>query len=352
MSEKKCNTNRKNKHLNFTERELIEKWLKEKVNKTEIAKRLGRDRVTIYREIKRGTTIQVKGTKTIEVYLADTGQAVYEKNRQNSYPKKKARFSNRFFYMIEKAKFHGKFTGKEREYNIKTFVLQYKKENPREKVPTFKTVYRYIREGELKIRPHDLPLMYRLGPRKNQGSKPKGSNKKKLGRSISERPDDVLERKDFGHWEADLVKGKRTKGEPAIITLVERKTRYAITRKIKDYKSETVRASIEKVIKDHSLLFQSITFDNGAEFSKVHQLETDSLDIYFAHAYSSWERGSNENFNGLLREFVEKGKSIHHFSKEYIQYATRTINQRKRAILNCLSAKEHFKEESFELKVS
>lgn len=156
-------------------------------------------------------TIQRKGPyeKEIRCYFADTGQAIYEKNRQNSCPKKKVAFSQDFFQAIEQANKERKFTGKGREYNIKTFIMVYQKEHPKEHIPTFKTVYRYIREGVLTITPHDLPVMYRLAPRRNKHSRPKGQNKKKLGKSISERPESVLERKEFGHWEADLVKGKR-----------------------------------------------------------------------------------------------------------------------------------------------
>lgn len=357
MSQEKNTINQKkkqNSHLDFTERELIEKWIGEKVTKTEIAKRLGRDRSTIQRELKRGTTIQRKGPydKKVEMYFADTGQAVYEKNRQNSCPKKKVTFSNNFFEAIELANDERKFTGKNREFNIKTFIMVYKKEKPEEHIPTFKTVYRYIHSGVLSIKPHDLPVMYRLAPRKNKHSRPKGQNKKKLGTSISKRPEDILKRKEFGHREADLVKGKRKKSQPAVLTLVERKTRYALTMKIKDYKSQTVFNAFEKILNEHSTVFRTITFDNGSEFSKASELETEQLDIYFAHAYASWERGSNEHFNGMLREYIPKGKSLHNYSKNYIQESTKKINERKRAILDGESAKTIFEKEIDRLKVS
>lgn len=349
MSQEKNNTKTRKKqyeHLCFKERELIEQWEKEGITQSEIARRLNRDRSTIYRERKRGTTTQLKGNKKkVRLYLADTGQANYEKNRKNSCPKKKERFSKRFFYKIEKAKSKGKFNGKNRTYNIKTFVSLYKKNHPKENVPTFKSVYRYIRDGELTIKPHDLPLMYQLGPRKNKHSDPKGSNKKGLGRSISKRPKAVLKRTTFGHWEADLVKGKRTKGEPAILTLVERKTKYALTTKLADSKSQTVLQTIKDIVKRKHKLFHSITFDNGSEFSQLSSLDSENLSIYFAHAYAAWERGSNENFNKLLREFVKKGTSLHEFSSDYIQEATNKINQRVRAILDCVTAQKAMEKE-------
>nr|WP_244359517.1 IS30 family transposase [Dolosigranulum pigrum] len=125
----------------------------------------------------------------------------------------------------------------------------------------------------------DLPLMTRLKPRKNKHSKPKGQNKRKLGRSISERPESVLNRKEFGHWEADLVKGKKMKNQPAIIMLVERQTRFAFTMKINNFKSDTVLMAFQNMLHKKEQLFKSITFDNGSEFSRVHELETKQLQI-------------------------------------------------------------------------
>lgn len=122
--------------------------------------------------------------------------------------------------------------------------------------------------------------MTRLKPRKNKHSKPKGQNKRKLGRSISERPESVLNRKEFGHWEADLVKGKKMKNQPAIIMLVERQTRFAFTMKINNFKSDTVLMAFQNMLHKKEQLFKSITFDNGSEFSRVHELETKQLQIY------------------------------------------------------------------------
>lgn len=228
-------------------------------------------------------------------------------------------FSGRFWHKLKKS-FHQKpFKGKNRIYNIKTFVMSYKKNNPKEKVPCFKTVYRYSRQGGFFITPHDLPVMYRLTLRKNKHSRPKGQNKRKLCKSISEHPSDILKWEEFGHWEANLVKRKKTKEEPAVLTLLERKNRKALAIKIPDYHSQTVLNTLETVVEDQPEQFKTITFDNGWEFSKVAELENGNLDIYFCHAYLSWERGSNENFNKLWRGFNPKGISLHKFSSEYIQ---------------------------------
>lgn len=344
MSQNHCTTSSPHtfSHLVQKERELIEQWLNEGVTKSHIAERLHRDRSTIYREIKRGTVTQIRAVngyeQDVQVYYSDSGQRIYEKNRTKSRPKRLHAFSSAFFQALKKAYTQWVFTGKQRTHNIKTFIEHYKRHHPGESVPTFKTVYRYIREGLLPIKPHDLPLMYRLAPRKNKQSKPKGTNKKVLGTSISERPEEVLTRQECEHWEADLVKGKKTKGEPAFITLVERKTRYAITQKIPDYKSETVKEAFEALLSQHGDLIQSITFDNGSEFSSMSELKTQ---VYFCHAYAAWERGTNENFNQLLREFVPKGISLHNYSASYLAQATYAINQRCRAVIGYRSAADY-----------
>lgn len=334
-------------HLNFTERKLIEKWLREGSSVVNISERLGRHRSTIYREIKRGTVKQIKDingiSKYVEIYYADSGQANYKNNRERSKSKGIDKFSNNFFNSLIEAKENKELTGKNRIYNIKSFIHCYKRDNPSEtNIPTFKTVYRYIREGLINIKPHDLPVMYRLRPRRNKKSKPKGQNKKILGTSISQRDPDVLKRKTFGHWEADLVEGKKGKEEPVVLSLVERKARYGITRKLRDKKANTIYEALKEVIKSNKEIFSTITFDNGSEFARVNELEDENTQIYFAHAYSSWERGINENFNKLLRDFIPKGQSIKNYTTDYVIDSANRINKRVREVIRYKSAEEKF----------
>ena len=165
-------------HLNFTERSLIEKWLAEGTSVAEIAERLGRHRSTIYREIKRGTVKQIKDihgiSKYVKIYYADSGQMKYEKNREKSKSKGPEKFSKKFFKALTKAKQNKQLGGKNRIYNIKSFIHCYERDNPLDiNIPSFKTVYRYIKKGLIDIKPHDLPVMYRLAPRENKHSHPK-----------------------------------------------------------------------------------------------------------------------------------------------------------------------------------
>lgn len=340
---------RKHKHLTQTEREQIARWLGEKKSKSEIARLLNRDRSTIYREIKRGTATQIKHIngyeKEIEVYYADTAQARYDMNRKRSKSKGLQAFSENFWNALKDANEKKLFSGKNRKYNIKTFIVVYQRRYPLEKVPTYKTVYNYIHSGEFFIKPIDLPVMVRLKPRKNRNSKPRGSNKRVLGQSISKRSESVLKRESIGHWEADLVQGKKGKDEPVVLTLVERLSRYGISIKLSNAKSKTVQRGLLTTIKKAPELFDSITFDNGTEFAQAAMLEQEEdldVKIYFCHAYSAWERGSNENFNKLLREFIPKGESLHQFTDDEVIEAAQKINKRIRAVNDYQSAEEVF----------
>ena len=343
-------TTKKYTHLNKTEREQIERWyVKDGKSQAEIAALLGRNRSTISREIKRGTVKQVKLVggyyREVESYYAETGQTIYQNNRQRSKSKGLQAFSEDFWKALKEAHKKSLFTGKHRKYNIKTFVEVYRRNHPLEKVPTFKTVYNYIHRGNFFIKPIDLPIMIRLKPRKNKNSRPKGINKRKLGRSISERPEAVLNRESIGHWEADLVEGKKGKNEPVVLTLVDRLSRFGLSRKLMNAKSDTVQESLLAITKAAPEIFKSITFDNGSEFSQAASLEREEdldVKIYFCHAYSAWERGTNENFNKLLRDFIPKGISINKFTDEEVIQAAQGINQRVREVIDYRSAEAVF----------
>jgi IS30 family transposase len=115
-----------------------------------------------------------------------------------------------------------------------------------------------------------------------------------------------------------------------LLTLVERKTRRAFVFKLKDKCAETVNAALESFLKGR-LWVKSITFDNGSEFALCHTLP---VPVYFAHPYSSWERGSNENFNGMLRRFIKKGRAVSGFSQETIDKTVFWINNLPRKKLD------------------
>ncbi|AXY26238.1 hypothetical protein CL176_09645 [Suicoccus acidiformans] len=200
-----------------------------------------------------------------------------------------------------------------RVHSVDSYVHSYRREHPDEKAPCTKTLYTYIDLNLLEVRNIDLPRKVTMRKRKYKPSEPRGSNKKKLGTSINQRDPDVLSRQEFGHWELDLILGGKTKDEPVIITLLERKTREYLTCKVWSKSADVITKYVWKILKPYveKGAVKTLTTDNGAECSNLSSLEDQGqLKVYFAHAYASWEKGSNERHNGLLREFIPKGRSL------------------------------------------
>jgi IS30 family transposase len=151
-------------------------------------------------------------------------------------------------------------------------------------------------------------------------------------RSIDERPAIVDTRERFGDWEVDTVLGKP--GTGALVTLAERKSRLYLVRKVGTKRAAEVRDAIIDMLKPYATHVHTITADNGSEFVE-HRDIAKALDaaVYFAHPYSSWERGLNENFNGLLRQYIPKGTDLRTITEEHVRQAEKQLNLRPRKCL-------------------
>lgn len=149
---------------------------------------------------------------------------------------------------------------------------------------------------------------------------------------IDERPAEVEKRQRLGDWEADTIisQGK----QQAIVTLTERKSRLTLMKKVKDRTAKTVTQAIIDLLKPFTDQTLTITCDNGKEFTG-HRAVAKALraDVYFAHPQSAWERGSNENANGLIRQYFPKGTNFSHLTDEEITRAEMRINHRPRKCL-------------------
>jgi IS30 family transposase len=150
--------------------------------------------------------------------------------------------------------------------------------------------------------------------------------------SIDERPEVVNERSRIGDWEADTVIGKQ--GGDVLVTLVERKTRWSMIGKAPNRTAQEVRAVIVRRLLPLASHVQTLTYDNGKEFAFHQDIDKElQSNGYFAHPYHSWERGLNENTNGLIRQFFPKGKDLSEVTDEEIQRVMDKLNNRPRKCL-------------------
>jgi len=159
--------------------------------------------------------------------------------------------------------------------------------------------------------------------------------------SISERPASAEDRAVPGHWEGDLLCGTQSS---QIATLVERQTRYVMLVKIPSKEAKTVvKALVRNARRLPQELYKSLTWDRGTEMSghKRFTLATD-IQVYFCDPHSPWQRGSNENTNGLLRQYFPKGTDISNYSQAQLNAVARKLNNRPRKTLNYETPAERF----------
>lgn len=159
---------------------------------------------------------------------------------------------------------------------------------------------------------------------------------------IAERPEEVETRRVPGHWEGDLIIGKGQKS--AVGTLVERSSRYVILTQVDNRKAAVVRQGFTNQLKTiPPLLRRSITYDRGREMAEHKQLEADlELTVFFADPYAPWQRGTNENTNGLVRQYLPKGTDLSPYTQEDLNSIAQRLNDRPRKTLDFMTPNEVF----------
>lgn len=346
MKPKDCNTKIK-KYVHLTERDRyqIEGLLKGKKSVEEIAAILGRDRSTIYREIKRGAIFRVQNDfcEGYE-YRANSAQADYEGKGQNKERSLKIGKDKELEEYIRDKMLKDKFSPDAIIGEIKAKGLKFKG------LICTKTLYNYIDAGYL-AGISNKNLWQKRYKKKRKYKTVSRVNMKNIDcRSIEDRPAKVNDRLEYGHWEGDTVKGPQG-STISLFVLTERKSKDEIILKIEQATQEAIQEAIDGLEKKHGanfkIKFKSITFDNGVEFLGWRFLEISILNpdqrrtmIYFAHSYSSWERGTNENQNRMIRRFVPKGTNIADLSDEDIQKIEDWMNNYPRRILGYKTAKQ------------
>lgn len=340
------NNDRKGKHLNGEERIQIETLHREGYTGKEIGERMGRPERTIKRELERGWVTHRTGQYSAEErYSADRGQAVYEsamRSRTLAHEPDARLLAYLFEHIAGKRHSPGVVAALMRAQRLEYAVCE-------------KTIYNLIDARKVPGVTHESLWEKR---KRKKGRKPLCRQRKRAvdpGHGIGDRPQEAEERKEAGHWEIDLVVGGKGKGTAVLLTLTERKTRKQIIRKLKDKTQKAVVRAINGIERQMGTeafctIFKSITADNGSEFLDHEALERavsggPRTHIYYAHPYSSWERGSNENANRIIRRFIPKGCDISKFTRKQIQAIEDWINNYPRKILDFETAEERFIQE-------
>ena len=307
------------KHLSITEREMLMFYRAQGMSGYQIAKLLGRNKSTISRELKRNATD----------YSPSKAQACYQRRRKKSCPHKKLA-QPELFNLV-------KILFLDNRWSPEQIAQRLKLENYPIRV-SYKTIYRAIYAGmfdtpEQKRSTGNRGAIRRLRHR-GKARRPKGyvSNRGKIPitNELSARPVEANERSRLGDFEADTVLGKF--GKAALLTLVDRKSRFLFATKISKLDDKEVEQAMIKLLVREPL--HSITPDRGREFRRHGNVTKElGVEFYFPKPRHPWERGSNENTNGLLREYFPKGFDFNELSEETLQAVVEQLNKRPRKCL-------------------
>lgn len=308
-------------HFTQEERYEIYEKLAEKLPKSEIASGVGKHISSIYREIKRN-----KGLKGYRPKQANDKAAV----RQATKPRK-VYFTDAIRSQVE--------AWIRQDFSPEQIVGRAQREG----IPmvSHERIYQHIWEdkragGTLYEHLRHIPKKYR----KRYGSKQeRGQIPNKI--SIDARPAEVQSREELGHWEIDTVIGKSHDG--AIVTLVERTSRFTVIGKLVGKHADPCAEKTIEILTPFSDKVKSITADNGKEFAKFERI-ADALEalFFFAHPYHSWERGTNENTNGLIRQYLPKSMGFELITQEDCQRIMDKLNNRPRKVLGFRTPAEVF----------
>lgn len=329
------------KHLNEYERGQIKILHEQGYSPYKIGKIIGRASNTVRNELKRGTTTVIRHYFEKTEYIPEAGQAVYEANIRRGKSKKKMKDCKNFIEYIEREVLVNK-----RSFDAARGRALRKGMFKIEETVSVPTLYRYCERGLLKVRNIDLPEKVSRKVKKEYLPR---KHKRLSGTCIEKRTVDmnIENREEFGHWEIDLIIGK-VKGDAVLLTLTERKTRKEIIRKLRGKKVEYVMKALEDIRKNTKYsghVFKSITTDNGLEFSRLYELESKNIRVYYAHPYSSWERGSNERANRIIRRFVRKGEAISRWSGKRLALVEHWINTLPRKMFDYQTPEELYQME-------
>ena len=339
------------KQLKYNDRIRLEAWLRAKISVQDIANMLHVHRSTIYREIKRGQYEHLNSDYTVEMrYSPEIAQRRCDANLQVRGTQLKIGNDYKYAEYIE-----NKIV--KENYSPEAVLGELRVQNRAKDFSVsicIRTLYNYIDKGVfLNLTNKNLPVKRN---KKRGYKKVRVQKRASVGTSIEERPEYIRDRKEFGHWEMDSVVGKRGKSKNTFLVLTERKTRNEIIFKLPDHSATEVVKAVDRLEitwgSMFSDVFKTITVDNGTEFSYFNELERSCTKpnekrtkVYYCHPYSSWERGSNENNNKMVRRIVPKGTNFDSMTDDEVLDMQIWINGYPRRIHDYHSAAELFEKE-------
>ena len=317
------------KQLNFQERQLIALWLENGHKIREISRQLHRSASSISDEITRNG--ETNG------YHAISAQVKSEKRLSRSRSKNSTKQNWIVDYIITKLRSGWspqQIAGRLKREHGKTIVCH-------------ETIYRYIYAHPEKQLVQYLVKSHKRRSRKPSNWLPRRSISARV--SIHDRPEEINLKTTFGHWELDVVEGKKHVG--GIVTALERKTRYYDALKITNIDSENgIWAQKQLLTKHPKGATKSATFDNGRENYNHTKLNQLGIKTYFCDPYCSWQKGSNENHNGILRRYIPKKTDFSTFTQIELSAIIQEINERPRKCLNYETSYEAFQRELQSIK--
>lgn len=328
---------KKQHYMTKDERYKLEGYLDAKKSVAWIAKKMGFCRQTIYSEIKRGSYTHTCEYWDEKRYSADKAQQLHDYAQTAKGRPLKIGHDHAYATFLE-----GKIA--DEKYSPAAALAEARKEGFSTSISTG-TLYSYIDKNVfLRVTRKDLwEKSKRHGKRKNKVVR---ITHPKLP-SITERPAAAEDRKEYGHWEMDLIVGKHG-SHHVLLTLTERKTRRERIFKLPNRKAKTIRKvfdKLERQLPDFQEEFKSITTDNGPEFLQYEQLRKSiyggkRFEVYYCHSYAAWEKGTNENHNRIIRRWFPKGTDFKKATKKEIQWVEDWMNRYPRKILNWQSPLE------------
>jgi len=328
---------KKHRRLSYQERIIIQTLLEENKTKSFIANKLGRTRSTISREVNRWVT---KPIEKYDAFLANFNAKDDYLNKRN-LDKISTHSLLRFFV----------YKGLLSNWTPEQISGRLKEIYPNDTIMSIshEAIYRHIyTRPQASLNKKLIKLLVRKKTRRRPNKRRRGGGSKIINQiSIDSRPKHIDLREEVGHWEGDLVIGKNHKS--AIGTIVERKTRFTLILKLTSKKAGEVAKEFSKILNQLNPIFKkTMTYDNGIEMARHEEItQKTGMKIYFAHPYSSWERGTNENTNGLIRRYLPKGTDFNQIDQKKLFLIQEKLNNRPRKIIGYKTPKELM---NFELK--